>query len=97
TSDIRVEQRTTGASVEGQPEYQVTVSNTCDCPQSKVMLLCYGLNSVTDVDPRAIKPVDAKLCAVAGGRPLSKGTPVKFKYAWKTPQDFPVVSSEIHC
>ncbi|URE09693.1 hypothetical protein MUK42_23878 [Musa troglodytarum] len=97
TSDISVEQRKTGATVEGQAEYEVTVSNTCDCPQSKVMMLCYGLSSVEAVDPRAIKPVNAKLCAVAEGRPLSKGTPVKFKYAWKTPKDFPVVSTEIRC
>ncbi|THU50493.1 hypothetical protein C4D60_Mb06t20800 [Musa balbisiana] len=97
TSDISVEQSKTGATVEGQAEYEVTVSNTCDCPQSKVMLLCYGLRSVVAVDPRAIKPVDATLCAVAEGRPLFKGTPIKFKYAWKTPQDFPVVSTKIRC
>ncbi|CAL9185839.1 uncharacterized protein LOC135613548 [Musa acuminata AAA Group] len=97
TSDINVEQSKTGVTVEGQAEYEVTVSNTCDCPQSKVMILCYGLRSVVAVSPRAIKPVDAKLCVVAEGRPLSKGTPVKFKYAWKTPQDFPVVSTKIRC
>ncbi|XP_065045917.1 uncharacterized protein LOC135677483 [Musa acuminata AAA Group] len=97
TSDINVEQSKTGVTVEGQAEYEVTVSNTCDCPQSNVMILCYGLRSVVAVSPRAIKPVDAKLCVVAEGRPLSEGTPVKFKYAWKTPQDFPVVSTKIRC
>ncbi|THU46078.1 hypothetical protein C4D60_Mb09t01160 [Musa balbisiana] len=96
-SDIAIRQRKTGATVEGKPEYQVLVSNECRCPQSKVVLRCYGLSSVEAVNRRAIRAVDEERCIVADGRPVTKGTPVKFKYAWMTPQDFPVVSSLIHC
>ncbi|KAH7683242.1 hypothetical protein IHE45_05G170700 [Dioscorea alata] len=96
-SDITIEQTRTGHIVEGKPEYYVTVSNKCVCPQSKVVLQCYGLSSVEPVNPRAIRAVDDESCVVAGGRPIARGSPVKFKYAWLTPQDFPVVSSHVNC
>ncbi|WOL11446.1 hypothetical protein Cni_G20208 [Canna indica] len=96
-SDITIRQRKTGAVVEGKPEYEVSVSNGCRCVQSQVVLRCYGLSSVEAVDRRAIRPVDDERCVVAEGRPLSRRTPVKFKYAWMTPQDFPVISSQITC
>ncbi|WOL11445.1 hypothetical protein Cni_G20207 [Canna indica] len=96
-SAVSVRQAPTGATVEGQAEYEVTVSNDCSCPQSQVTVNCFGLSSVEPVDPTAIKTVDAEKCIVANGRPLVNGRPVKFKYAWKTPQDFPVVSTKINC
>ncbi|XP_072958824.1 protein TAPETUM DETERMINANT 1-like [Typha angustifolia] len=96
-TDITVTQSRTGRVVEGKPEYVVSVRNKCRCAQSKVVLRCYGLSSVEAVDPRAIRPVDEERCVLGNGRPISKGTPVRFKYAWTTPQDFPLVSSLIHC
>ncbi|XP_074563000.1 uncharacterized protein LOC141819654 [Curcuma longa] len=97
-SSIVVTQERTGASVEGQAEYEVTVSNTCSCPQSNVVVRCLGLSSIEPVDPSAITPIgNGDNCSVAGGQQLVQGTPVKFKYAWKTPQDFPLVSSQEHC
>ncbi|XP_078435263.1 protein TAPETUM DETERMINANT 1-like [Wolffia australiana] len=92
-----VKQVMTGKIVEGKPQYEVTVKNGCPCSQAKVMVRCYGLSSVMVVDPRAIKTVDDTLCLVNGGRPLSRGATIKFRYAWTTPQDFPFVSSEIKC
>ncbi|KAJ0988791.1 hypothetical protein J5N97_007147 [Dioscorea zingiberensis] len=96
-SDIIIQQAKSGRIVEGKPEYLVTVSNKCECPQSKVVLQCYGLSSVEPVNPQAIRAVDDESCMVAGGRPIARGSPVKFKYAWLTPQDFPVVSSHVNC
>ncbi|XP_008791998.1 uncharacterized protein LOC103708719 [Phoenix dactylifera] len=95
--DITVNLARTGGVVEGQPEYEVTVSNNCECAQSKVFVKCYGLSSVLPVDPQAIKPVDGERCIVGGGRPIAGGGRIKFKYAWMTPQDFPVVSSQVLC
>ncbi|KAG6508892.1 hypothetical protein ZIOFF_034274 [Zingiber officinale] len=93
-SNIVVTQRRTGASVEGQTEFEVTVSNSCSCPQSKVVVRCFGISSVEPVDPSVIRPIgNGDNCSVLGGRPLTQGAPVKFKYAWKTPQDFPLVGS----
>ncbi|URE38190.1 hypothetical protein MUK42_07353, partial [Musa troglodytarum] len=68
-SDIAIRQRKTGATVEGKPEYEALVSNKCRCPQSKVVLRCYGLSSVEAVDRRAIRAVDEERCIVADGRP----------------------------
>ncbi|KAF3334482.1 Protein TAPETUM DETERMINANT 1 [Carex littledalei] len=96
-SAIVITQSRTNKIVEGKPEYVVSVSNACGCAQSKVVVQCYGLSSVESVDARAIRPVDDERCMLGGGRPISKGTPLKFKYAWMTPQDFPVVSTQIHC
>ncbi|WOL12624.1 hypothetical protein Cni_G21391 [Canna indica] len=95
-SDITIHQTKTGGIVEGKPEYEVLVSNNCKCLQSKVVLRCYGLSSVEPVNRRAIRPLDEEKCIVGDGRPLSRGTPIKFKYAWMTPQDFPVISTQIH-
>ncbi|KAG0461415.1 hypothetical protein HPP92_021712 [Vanilla planifolia] len=96
-SDIAIHQARTGGIVEGKPEYEVLVSNHCHCPQSQVVVRCYGLSSVEEVDPLSIRPVDGELCLLGGGRPIAPGVPVRFKYAWMTPQDFPLVRSRIRC
>jgi hypothetical protein len=92
-----VRQSATGRVVEGKPEYAVEVTNRCRCAQSRVLLRCYGLSSVESVDPRAIRPVDEERCLLRGGRRIQRGAPVRFKYAWMTPFDFPLVSSQVHC
>ncbi|MQM09932.1 hypothetical protein Taro_042821 [Colocasia esculenta] len=96
-SSIIIKQAKTGALVEGKPEYEVTMTNACNCPQSKVLVQCYGLSSVLPVNPRSIRAVDDTNCIVKAGQPVVRGAPVKFKYAWMTPQDFPLVSSKISC
>ncbi|XP_006648667.3 protein TAPETUM DETERMINANT 1-like [Oryza brachyantha] len=97
-TDLVVRQRATGRVVEGKPEYAVEVANRCRCAQSRVLLRCYGLSSVESVDPRAIRPVDDDRCVLRGGRPIRRGAPpVRFTYAWMTPFDFPLVSSQVHC
>ncbi|PAN37839.1 hypothetical protein GQ55_7G118100 [Panicum hallii var. hallii] len=96
--DLVVRQRATGRTVEGKPEYAVEVRNACRCAQSRVVLRCYGLSSVEAVDPRAIRAVDGERCLLRGGRALApRGGAVRFTYAWMTPQDFPLVSSQAHC
>uniref|UniRef100_A0A453R0P9 Uncharacterized protein n=1 Tax=Aegilops tauschii subsp. strangulata TaxID=200361 RepID=A0A453R0P9_AEGTS len=96
-ADLVVRQSATGRVVEGKPEYAVEVTNRCRCAQSRVLLRCYGLSSVEAVDPRAIRPVDGERCLLGGGRQIPSGAPVRFKYAWMTPFDFPLVSSQAHC
>ncbi|KAL5207008.1 hypothetical protein ABZP36_031443 [Zizania latifolia] len=97
-TDLVVRQRATGRVVEGKPEYAVEVTNRCRCAQSRVLLRCYGLSSVEPVDPRAIRPVDDERCVLHAGRPIRRGAPpVRFTYAWMTPFDFPLVSSQVHC
>ncbi|KAK8970241.1 hypothetical protein KSP40_PGU017131 [Platanthera guangdongensis] len=97
TSDIAIHQSRTGRIVEGKPEYEVHLSNRCHCPLSRIVVRCYGLSSVETVDPRLIRPLDGERCLVGGGGPIAPGALVRFKYAWMTPQDFPLVASRIRC
>uniref|UniRef100_A0A0D9XSB7 Uncharacterized protein n=1 Tax=Leersia perrieri TaxID=77586 RepID=A0A0D9XSB7_9ORYZ len=96
-SDIHVSVQKTGKLVEGQPEYRVTVDNTCPCPQSTVTVHCAGLSTVEPVDRSKISVIDNKNCIIAGGHGIFNGAPVTFTYAWKTPQDFAVVSARPQC
>lgn len=96
-AELVVRQWATGRVVEGKPEYAVEVRNRCRCAQSMVLLRCYGLSSVEAVDPLAIRPLDAERCVLRGGRRIPAGAPVRFKYAWMTPFDFPLLSSQAHC
>ncbi|KAL6890303.1 hypothetical protein ACP4OV_009066 [Aristida adscensionis] len=96
-SDIKISLKETRNVVEGQPEYEVTVDNRCSCPQSDVKLRCLRLPSVKRLDGSKIVAVDDDLCLVAGGRPIVRGSPVTFRYAWKTPQSFTVNSTKPQC
>ncbi|TVU25350.1 hypothetical protein EJB05_27842 [Eragrostis curvula] len=93
-SDIMVNQEKTGKVVQDQPEYRVTIENLCTWPQHDVQLYCDRLPSVEPIDSRKIK-VEDELCKVASA--LFKGSPVTFTYAWKTPQNFTVVSATASC
>ncbi|CAN6231281.1 unnamed protein product [Urochloa humidicola] len=96
-SDIHISQVETGKIVEGQPQFQVTIENRCSCAQAEVIVRCFGLPSVGTVDKTKIHLLNGDLCSVANGGPVSKGSPVIFTYAEKTPQDFPVVSAKPRC
>ncbi|KAJ1275534.1 hypothetical protein BS78_05G143300 [Paspalum vaginatum] len=93
-SDIKVWQEKTGKVVKGQPQYRVTFENLCECPQDYVDVRCNRLPSVEPVDSRQIKVMD-ELCMLA--TTLFKGSKISFTYAWKTPQDFTVVSATSLC
>lgn len=96
-SDISVSTVKTGKEVEGQPQYQVTIDNRCNCPQFDIHVRCLGLPSVEPVDRTKITVVDSELCLVAGGTLVFHETPILFTYAWKTPQSFTVVSATPKC
>ena len=93
-SDIKVSQEKTGKVVQGQPEYRVTFENLCECPQDYVDVRCNRLPSVEPIDSKQIKVMD-ELCMLA--TTLFKGSNISFTYAWKTPQDFTVVSATSRC
>ncbi|PUZ44937.1 hypothetical protein GQ55_8G178500 [Panicum hallii var. hallii] len=93
-SDIKVSQEKTGKVVQGQPEYRVTFENLCECPQDYVDVRCNRLPSVEPIDSKQIKVMD-ELCMLA--TTLFKGSNISITYAWKTPQDFTVVSATSRC
>ncbi|TVU32531.1 hypothetical protein EJB05_24262 [Eragrostis curvula] len=96
-SDILVSQEATGKIVEGQREYRVTIENKCACPQADVKVRCNGVGTVEDIDTSKIRPVDREFCIISNGKPLIKGLPVIFTYAFQTPQSFPVVNATPRC
>ncbi|ONK77859.1 uncharacterized protein A4U43_C02F11530 [Asparagus officinalis] len=91
-SEIIVNQSKTGRVIEQKPEFQVTVTNKCSCPQFNVVVKCFGLSSIEPVDSNVIKKIDDVRCVLNNGKPIAPGLNVEFKYAWATPQDFPVGS-----
>lgn len=62
-SDITVTAARTGKVVEGQPEYEVAVSNGCACPQNGVRVSCPagGVQSVEPADESKIRADEAGL------------------------------------
>ncbi|XP_062224575.1 TPD1 protein homolog 1-like [Phragmites australis] len=96
-SDIVITQKNTGKVVEGQAQYRVTIENKCSCSQANVKVRCFGVHSVEPVDKSKIRPMDSELCIIVDGKPITKGSPVTFTYAAKTPQDFPVVNAKPQC
>nr|CAB3446437.1 unnamed protein product [Digitaria exilis] len=96
-SDILILQENTGKVVEGQREYRVTIKKKCSCPQADVKVRCFGVNSVEPLDKSKIRPLDSDLCIITDGKPITKGTPVIFTYAFQTPQSFPVISAKPRC
>ncbi|XP_006660009.1 TPD1 protein homolog 1-like [Oryza brachyantha] len=95
--NIAVSQSATGGWAHGQPEYAVTVSNTCGCPQSDVRVACDGFNTTLAVDPSKLRPAGGDLCLVNGGTPVVQGHDVTFSYAWSPQFKFTPVSSTLNC
>uniref|UniRef100_A0ACD5Y9D1 Uncharacterized protein n=1 Tax=Avena sativa TaxID=4498 RepID=A0ACD5Y9D1_AVESA len=84
--NIVVTQTETSEWAHGMSVYAVTVKNTCDCPQSNVMLACDGFNTTLEMDPLEFQyRVDGGLCPLNNGEPVVQGHDVNFKYAWDPP------------
>ncbi|KAL5995447.1 hypothetical protein ACLOJK_025509 [Asimina triloba] len=81
---IQLDQARTGAVVGGAPEYEVTITNTCSCPQSNVVISCGTFASRESVDPNLFKRIDEENCLANNGRPILHSSPLKFRYAWPT-------------
>ncbi|KAL6653911.1 hypothetical protein ACP70R_007376 [Stipagrostis hirtigluma subsp. patula] len=97
-SDIHVSTERTGKAVAGQPEFRVTIENRCRCPQNGVRVRCAaGLPSAEPVDESKIRVEDGGVCLVNDGMMVSRGKPVVFAYAWKTPQEFKPTMAVSRC
>ncbi|GJN32703.1 hypothetical protein PR202_gb21225 [Eleusine coracana subsp. coracana] len=97
-SDIHVTEVPTGKVVGGQPEYRVTFDNQCSCPIAFIEVQCVPyLPSTEPVDQRKIRYVASGMCVLNDKLPLSRGSPVTFNYAWKTPPSFNVTSGVPQC
>ncbi|GAB4832627.1 hypothetical protein Ancab_006645 [Ancistrocladus abbreviatus] len=95
-SDIKVRTARSGRVVEGVPEYRVIISNQCSCSQSNLIVKCFDLPTVEPVNPAILK-VMGQTCLVNSGKPIVRGKPVVFEYAFLQPTDLIPLSSKLSC
>ncbi|GJN35382.1 hypothetical protein PR202_gb24153 [Eleusine coracana subsp. coracana] len=47
-------------SLNGEPEFRVTIKNECSCPQADVKVLCDGVDTLEEIGLSKIRPLDDK-------------------------------------
>ncbi|KAG2249774.1 hypothetical protein Bca52824_089402 [Brassica carinata] len=92
-SDLQIGAVRTGRQVAGQPEWKVTVVNTCNCPQKQVTLSCGGFAPVNPVKPWLLRP-QGRTCLLINGEVMPAGATAEFAYAGQ-PYIFRPVSSRL--
>ena len=94
--DITIGTERTSSVIQGKQEWNVSVINTCKCPQQALMVSCNGFQTAEKVDPEVFAP-NGDNCSVNGGRPIAPFSAVQFLYAWDPPFIFVPVSSQVNC
>ncbi|KAG6473752.1 hypothetical protein ZIOFF_067669 [Zingiber officinale] len=95
-SDLSVTQTAVGVTLSAT-EYQVSISNGCNCPQSHVVFQCAGFNSILPVDQNFFKPTGGDQCLVNNGEPIYDGDTINFNYASLFQVALSPLSSQIAC
>ncbi|KAL1210376.1 hypothetical protein V5N11_006707 [Cardamine amara subsp. amara] len=90
--DIQIRTVRTGREIAGQPEWKVTVTNTCKCLQKHVTLSCGGFAPVKPVKPWLLQP-QGNTCLLIKGAALPAGATANFIYAGQPYIFRPVVST----
>ncbi|KAG4982914.1 hypothetical protein AAZX31_10G108200 [Glycine max] len=83
-NNINIGTSRTGREIQGQPEWNVTVINNCNCEQSQIKLSCKGFQSAESVDP-SILSMEGDSCLLINGNPMKGSDTVNFSYAWDPP------------
>ncbi|XP_057983620.1 uncharacterized protein LOC131168307 [Malania oleifera] len=96
-SDIKISQTRTGKVVEGKPQWNVVVSNNCNCAQAKLLVSCLGFSSVQKVDATKFRQVSKNTCIVNNGASIVQGKPISFTFAFLTPVDLKPLRSQMLC
>ncbi|KAJ6409881.1 hypothetical protein OIU84_009380 [Salix udensis] len=84
-----------GREISGQAEWNVTVVNNCQCPQSQIQLSCTGFQTVENIDP-SILSKQGDTCLLINGSSLLASASVDFSYAWDPPFLLLPLASVIH-
>ncbi|CAN6464663.1 unnamed protein product [Victoria cruziana] len=98
-TSLSITQQRTALTVAGKPEWQVVVANTCNCPQSSILVTCAGFSTTEDVDPSILRKTDTdpNYCILGDGKPIPLNSNISFTYAWDDPFLFLVYSSTLSC
>ncbi|XP_010546542.1 PREDICTED: uncharacterized protein LOC104818610 [Tarenaya hassleriana] len=79
-SGIQIGTERTGREIEGEVEWKVTVTNTCDCLQKHVTLSCKGFSPVKRAEPwLMLQRGDS--CLLVKGEALPAKASAQFTYA----------------
>ncbi|OWM86741.1 TPD1 protein homolog 1-like [Punica granatum] len=83
-NDLTIGTVRTGRTIQGKPEWTVTVTNECACAQSSIKVRCTGFKSVVPTNPSKILPLGGT-CLINGGHPVGPGSTISFSYVWDPP------------
>ncbi|KAI5679732.1 hypothetical protein M9H77_00959 [Catharanthus roseus] len=95
-NNLKFIQASTGAKVNGKPEWKVIVKNDCICTQSNIRLSCSGFQTVKLIDP-SILTIGKDTCLLLKNDRIYGFREFSFTYAWDTQFPFKAVSSDISC
>ncbi|KAL2489549.1 Beta-1 [Forsythia ovata] len=85
-----------GREIEGKPEWNVQVVNTCKCPQSNIVLSCKGFQTVEPISPSIFNKV-GDFCHINQDLPVQPQASVRFSYAWDPPFLLRPASAKVLC
>lgn len=94
-SDIHVNQFGTGRTVNGKPQWIVSIINWCACPQTNVQLDCKGFQTVEAIEPSLLQ-VSGDVCLLNAGQSVWKAA-IQFNYASDTPFSLNPIFSNVAC
>ncbi|KAM5564428.1 hypothetical protein ABKV19_018824 [Rosa sericea] len=96
--DIQIVTTRSGKVVQGKPEWNVVVTNTCKCSQAMIKLSCKGFQTVEPVSSSILSEIGVDTYQLINGDSLAPGAFVKFSYAWGIPSSIlPADSVSIPC
>jgi len=83
-NNINIATTRSGRTILGKPEWNVVVTNNCNCAQSQIKLQCKGFQT-TEIVSRSILSIQEDTCLLINGNPLKGFGSVSFSYAWDPP------------
>lgn len=92
-ANIQIGGARTGRVISGEPEWKISVINTCSQPQLHVTLSCGGFAPVKPVEPWLLLP-RGNTCLLINGNAIAAGGTAQFTYAGE-PYFFKPVSSRV--
>ena len=95
-SNLQISQAKTGKLVNGKPQWQATLTNTCNCVFADVILACQGFQTVEQIDPQILSK-SGDDCTVDSSNAIAGHSTFQFTYTWDTSFPFTVKSAEIAC
>lgn len=91
---LSIKQSATGKLVKNKKQWNVTISNDCDCTRLYTKLSCRGFKTVEDIDPEILSKSGSQ-CDLQNVHPIYARDKLNFTYAWDTAFHFKLLSSTI--